>query len=93
VPPRPDEPLVARHAVLLSGYDDTARPPGSASAGALTFQNSWGTAWGDRGYGRVPYSLVAEGLVKDSWIVPGVPDVLPEGPEAPEHVESGDERE
>ncbi|WP_017595613.1 C1 family peptidase [Nocardiopsis potens] len=94
VPPGPGEPLVARHAVLLSGYDDTARPAGAAGEGALRFQNSWGPGWGDLGYGRIPYALVREGLVKDSWIVPGVPGALPEEPEkASVHAASGGERE
>lgn len=36
-----------RHAVVIIGYDD--------SKGAFKIQNSWGTKWGDEGYGWIAY--------------------------------------
>jgi len=50
------------HAVLLDGWDDdlTHRyKTGVTRKGFLRFANSWGTGWGDGGYGYLPYdSLV-----------------------------------
>ncbi|MBX3723732.1 MAG: hypothetical protein KF713_17940 [Turneriella sp.] len=39
-----------RHAVVFVGYDDKRR--------ALLLLNSWGTTWGDRGYGWMSYDLM-----------------------------------
>jgi C1A family cysteine protease len=30
-------------------------------------RNSWGTSWGDGGYGWLPYRYVLEGLATDWW--------------------------
>ena len=53
------------HAVLAVGYDDK-RPCGNAPKGALLIRNSWG-AWGDQGYGWLPYQYVLAGLADDFW--------------------------
>ncbi len=34
---------------------------------ALLIQNSWGTGWGDHGYGWLPYDYVLKGLAEDWW--------------------------
>ena len=39
-----------RHAITVIGYDD--------AQGAFRFINSWGTGWGDGGYGWLAYSLL-----------------------------------
>lgn len=52
-------------AVLAVGYDDTRRVV--AGRGALLFANSWGPAWGDQGYGWLPYAYVREQLAVDFW--------------------------
>ncbi|MDF1515912.1 MAG: C1 family peptidase, partial [Anaerolineae bacterium] len=41
------------HGVLLVGWDDTLTHPGGS--GAWIFKNSWGTGWGDDGYGYIAY--------------------------------------
>lgn len=41
------------HSVLIVGYQDDADAPGG---GYLIFKNSHGDAFGDKGYGRVPYA-------------------------------------
>jgi len=55
------------HAVLAVGYDDRLRV--RSDKGALLIRNSWGTGWGDGGYGWLPYSFVRDGLAADLWTV------------------------
>lgn len=60
------------HAVLAVGYDDDRPVINGASAnarGALIIRNSWGTAWGDEGYGYLPYDYVREQLALDFWTI------------------------
>lgn len=61
--PLPRGSLVGGHAVLFVGYDDTKQ--------LLKFKNSWGLAWGDRGYGYLPYNYVLSGNVCDVWTIYG----------------------
>lgn len=53
------------HAVVAVGYDD-ARKIGKEK-GALRVRNSWGTSWGEDGYGWLPYRYVTVGLADDFW--------------------------
>ncbi|WP_292704856.1 MULTISPECIES: C1 family peptidase [unclassified Nostoc] len=59
------------HAVVAVGYDDhkvIENADGSKrSQGALLIRNSWGTDWGEGGYGWLPYDYVLEGLTNDWW--------------------------
>jgi C1A family cysteine protease len=60
------------HAVVAIGYDDNMeiknRARGTeATTGALMIRNSWGTRWGDEGYGWLPYEYVLNGLAVDWW--------------------------
>lgn len=65
------EKIVGGHAVVAVGYDDnlniknTNCSPGTK--GALLIRNSWGTTWGDNGYGWLPYDYVLKGLAVDWW--------------------------
>jgi C1A family cysteine protease len=52
-------------AVLAVGYDDSMRI--LSDKGALLIRNSWGTKWGDKGYGWLPYAYVQERLAVDLW--------------------------
>lgn len=47
------------HAMVLVGYDDTTSE--------FLIRNSWGTSWGDKGYGRMPYTYVTSRLATDFW--------------------------
>lgn len=51
-------------AVLAVGYDDQRLV---TMRGALLIRNSWGTEWGDGGYGWLPYAYVEEQLARDFW--------------------------
>lgn len=53
------------HAVLLVGYDDNIIIDGHR--GALIFKNSWGTGWGEKGYGYLPYMYITGGHSDDYW--------------------------
>ena len=63
--PRPGDRLEGGHAVVAIGYDD-GKTIGKEK-GALRIRNSWGTAWGDAGYGWLPYAYVENGLAVDFW--------------------------
>jgi C1A family cysteine protease/peptidoglycan hydrolase-like protein with peptidoglycan-binding domain len=53
------------HSVVAVGYDDYKQIKNST--GAILIRNSWGVAWGDRGYGWLPYDYVLNGLARDWW--------------------------
>ena len=68
--PGPREALLGGHAVLAVGYDDRA--------GVFFVRNSWGSAWGDRGYCTMPYAYLCDtNLSDDFWTI-----TLVEGPAA-----------
>jgi C1A family cysteine protease len=70
--PTPHEGVEGGHAVVAMGYDDAKKiknngPNGPQTTGALRIRNSWGTGWGDGGYGWLPYEYVLTGLAEDWW--------------------------
>ena len=62
---------VGGHAVLAVGYDDglevTNQVGGETTKGAVLIRNSWGSDWGEKGYGWLPYEYVQQGLAADWW--------------------------
>ena len=70
--PTAGERIEGGHAVAAFGYDDTIKiqntnPKGIETTGAFLIRNSWGTGWGDHGYGWLPYDYVTTGLAVDWW--------------------------
>lgn len=61
VVPMPGGTVVGGHAVLLTGYDDSRQ--------LFKFKNSWGSSWGNRGYGYLPYRYYLTGQMRDNWSI------------------------
>jgi C1A family cysteine protease len=70
--PSPPQPVLANHAVIGIGYDDTivigkGVKGAAVTRGAIRIKNSWSEAWGDKGYGWLPYQYVLNGHTRDFW--------------------------
>ncbi|MBT1071310.1 C1 family peptidase [Pelotalea chapellei] len=69
--PAPNEQAQWGHAIVAVGYDDAKKVTNTLSkkqtTGALLIRNSWGTSWGDAGYGWLPYDYVLNRLAIDFW--------------------------
>lgn len=65
------EKVLGGHAVVAVGYDDRLKIRNincnKETKGAFLIRNSWGTQWGDKGYGWLPYDYVTKGLARDWW--------------------------
>lgn len=65
IPYRPTfDSIRGGQAVVAVGYDDRRVGP---TRGALLVRSSWGSTWGDQGYGWLPYRYVEEQLATDFW--------------------------
>ena len=69
--PDPKEDIDGGHAVMAVGYDDkkeiTNPNNGKTTTGAFLIRNSWGTEWGEKGYGWLPFEYVLRGIADDWW--------------------------
>ena len=63
--PAPGDAVEGGHAIVAVGYDDKRKI--GADKGAFLIRNSWGTDWGEAGYGWLPYRYVTDGLAVDFW--------------------------
>ena len=59
--PKAGERLAGGHAIVAVGYDNGKQ--------AIRVANSWGTAWGDKGCGWLPYQYFEAGLCDDFWVL------------------------
>lgn len=66
--PKDNERIVGGHCVDAIGFSDSMDCP-NASRGAFLILNSWGRAWGDDGYGWLPYDYFLRGAAQDCWIL------------------------
>ncbi len=71
--PSPQDRLLGGHAVLAVGYNDDHKANGQGRTEkkepSLIIRNSWGKAWGEKGYGYLPYKYVEEELALDFWTI------------------------
>lgn len=71
--PCEDESAEWGHAVMAVGYDDgkviTNTRCGKQTKGAILIRSSWGRAWGEDGYGWIPYDYVMDRLALDFWSI------------------------
>ena len=74
--PFPDtkEDVDGGHAVMAVGFDDGLKithpsNPNIVTTGALKIRNSWGEAWGESGYGWLPYEYVIKNIADDWWTI------------------------
>lgn len=69
--PCPGESAAWGHAIVAVGYDDNKKITNTQcnkeTTGALLIRNSWGTTWGDNGYGWLPYDYTLNRLALDFW--------------------------
>jgi C1A family cysteine protease len=69
--PCPGEGAIWGHAIVAVGYDDKKKIKNTKcnkeTKGAFLIRNSWGTGWGDKGYGWLPYQYVLDKLALDFW--------------------------
>jgi C1A family cysteine protease len=70
--PTKGDKILGGHAIVVAGYDDKLKIKNTAAGakettGAFLIRNSWGTSWGDKGYGWLPYDYVLKGLADDWW--------------------------
>ena len=60
--PASGEAVVGGHAVMAVGYDEASQ--------RFTVRNSWGDAWGIKGYFTIPYAYLADNnLADDFWTI------------------------
>jgi C1A family cysteine protease len=72
--PTRNDVMAGGHAMVAVGYDDhhvieSDDDPDNPSVGAILVRNSWGTDWGQGGYGWLPYDYILGELTADWWVL------------------------
>jgi len=65
--PGPEENELGGHAILVTGYDDNKQ--------LVEFKNSWGSSWGEQGYGYLTYRYI-NNLMESAWSAVDLHDKL-----------------
>ncbi len=70
--PSKKDQVIGGHTVLAVGYNNYKEIKHSngrekPTRGAFLIRNSWGTGWGQKGYGWLPYDYILKGLTADWW--------------------------
>ncbi len=60
--PGSTESVIGGHAIVICGYDQQSQ--------RFKFRNSWGSGWGNNGYGTLPFTyLLSASLASDFWAI------------------------
>jgi C1A family cysteine protease len=59
--PAHNEQIVGGHATMAVGYDEKKQ--------VFIIRNSWGSAWGDKGYFYMPYAFITSNNCNDFWTI------------------------
>jgi C1A family cysteine protease len=66
---------IGGHCNMVVGYDDgTSNLDGSS--GAFIVRNSWGTSWGDKGYGYMPYGYADQGYMASGYVITAESEIV-----------------
>ena len=66
--PKSGERVLGGHAICAVGYDDVKK--------FIKFKNSWSAAWGEKGYGYLPYAYIVKYMM-DAWSSVDIKDAFP----------------
>jgi C1A family cysteine protease len=68
-----NERQIGGHAIVVAGYDDNKLIKNALcdkeTKGAFLIRNSWGTGFGEKGYGWFPYEYILKGIAVDWWTI------------------------